>query len=412
MRAAANLARQFRQSGEGCSIGADEQQKRDARLRLDAALGCARAVSILMREGAGDSALLEPVRIHLEPVLVALLLTSLIAYPLLIFVWLGWKRKADDVVLSLTGEAAALYLRRFQRQEVAPDKAEAEFKRFYASWYGRRYLAFPIFVFTVVVVIATYLLGDSAYVYLRKANGLVLNEQEFFQLPRIATAALAGAYAFVCWDIISRVARRNITATDVLGAAVRLAIAIPVGYSFSALLKEDTGPFIAFAVGAFPVQTLGTVLQRIANRQLGLEIGADSAQDQVVKLSGIDQPTADRIEDADITTVAQLAYCDPVQLTMRTNLGFSYVSDIVAQALAWIYLGDRLNDIRPLGFRGAVEIGNLLSDLDTNDPAISAPAGVLLSKVAKAAKMSEEEFRNTAQEIAHDPYTEFLVKTW
>ena len=75
-------------------------------------------------------------------------------------------------------------------------------------------------------------------------------------------------------------------------------MAIPLGYAVGTLLQKDLGPFIAFAAGAFPIQTVATVLQRLANRQLGLEIGADTAQDQVIKLSGVDQSTADRIQEA------------------------------------------------------------------------------------------------------------------
>ena len=54
--------------------------------------------------------------LHSLALLIALLLTALVAYPLLIFVWLGWQRKADDIVLSLTDEAAALYLQVFQNR--------------------------------------------------------------------------------------------------------------------------------------------------------------------------------------------------------------------------------------------------------------------------------------------------------
>ena len=124
-------------------------------------------------------------------------------------------------------------------------------------------------------------------------------------------------------------------------------IAIPLGYSFAALLKDDLGPFIAFAAGAFPLQTVETLLQRLANKQLGAETGASAAKDQVVELSCVDRVIADRLEDADITTVCQLAYCDPVQICMRTNLSFAFVSDIAGQALAYARLPESAARTRP-----------------------------------------------------------------
>ena len=61
-----------------------------------------------------------------------------------------------------------------------------------------------------------------------------------------------------------------------MGGAIRMLIAIPLGYSFAALLKDDLGPFIAFAAGAFPLQNVETLLQRLANKQLGVEMGASA----------------------------------------------------------------------------------------------------------------------------------------
>jgi hypothetical protein len=90
----------------------------------------------------------------------------------------------------------------------------------------------------------------------------------------------------------------------------------------------------------------------------------------VIQLSGVDPPTADRLREADVTTIPQLAYCDPVQVSMRTNLGFQFVLDLVGQALAWalawIYFEKELGDLRLLGLRGSVEIRNLLENLLSN----------------------------------------------
>src|SRR5436305_10428327 len=132
---------------------------------------------------------------------------------------------------------------------------------------------------------------------------------------------------------------------------------------------------MAFATGVLPLGAVNTVLRQLANKRLGLEIGASQSGSQVQQLSGIDAAIADRIEDADITTIPQLAWCDPIQLTMRTNLNFDYVVDICSQALAWVYFDSKLDALRSLGLRGAFEIRVLfLDDLKSNVPEVRARA--------------------------------------
>jgi hypothetical protein len=303
---------------------------------------------------------------------------------------------------------------------------------FYHEWYGRRFLVLPLSVTILIAGISAYLLGESSEVALRRFAGETALH-DYLALPLMAVSAIAGAYAFVTWDIISRVTRRNLGSSDMLGAAIRLAIAIPLGYSFGALLKEDLGPFIAFATGAFPLETVQTILQRLAKKQLGLDTNIESLADRVTQLSGIDETIADRLEDTDITTITQLAYCDPVQLSMRTHLPFAFVSDIVAQALAWIYFEERLKKLRPMGLRGAVEFRSMLEempwgktklDMSGAEDLVTLPelsdiertraeaALALVPAGAKAAEMSVAAFLNVAFEIAYDPYTEFLNETW
>jgi hypothetical protein len=375
---------------------------------------------------------------HAIALVITGVLLSLIVYPLAIHLVYGWRRKSDDILLAMSDRAAQLYFKAFQKTDVRLDEALKKFQQFYHVWYGRRFLTYPICGSIFVSAISVYMLGESGELALRRFSGASPEAKNYFALPLIAISAIAGAYAFVTWDIVSRVAKRNLGPKNIMAATIRLAIAIPLGYSFSALLKDDLGPFIAFAAGAFPLESVQTVLQRLTKKNLSLESDAESTDDLVIRLSGIDQPTADRIEDADITTIAELAYCDPVQLSMRTNLSFAYISDIVAQALAWIYLEERLKKLRPIGLRGAVEFRYVLEeanearkkpapnamaatesatatvaiDLSDIDAAAGEIALALIPKAARAADMSEVEFLKVAFEIAYDPYTEFLYETW
>jgi hypothetical protein len=349
-----------------------------------------------------------PFRHHGFSILFATVSAIIIAYPLTIYILLGWQRKADDIIGSLTPESAQLYLHTFQISDVKADIALSVFKKFYERWYGRRYLIIPTVFLIIIVLLLTFVLGETSFVDLAERNASPIEKKNFMTLPDIAVASIAGAYAFVAWDIILRSSRRTLTPADILGSTIRMLIAVPLGYSISALVKEDIGAFVAFAAAAFPIQTIQTILQRLLNKQLNVELGAGTEKDQVINLSGVDKNTADRLVDADITTILQLAYCDPVQTCMRTSLNFAVVSDISAQALAWLYFEDNLTKLRIIGLRGACEIRFLMEDFQAGKPeavAIIASASISLG-------LSADEFKNALEEIADDPQAEFLAKTW
>jgi hypothetical protein len=356
-------------------------------------------------------------RHHGFSILFAVISAIIVAYPLAVYIIFGWQRRANDIIGSLTPISAQLYLHTFQisnvKVEVALSNVKVEvalnvFRKFYARWYGRRYLTIPTIFLIIIVFVLTFVLGETTFVDLAKRNASPIVSTNFMTLPDIAVASIAGAYAFVAWDIILRSSRRTLTAADILGSTIRMLIAVPLGYSVSALVKDDIGAFVAFAAAAFPIQTIQTILQRLLNKQLNVELGAGTEKDQVINLSGVDKNTAERLVEADITTILQLAYCDPVQTCMRTSLNFAVISDISAQALAWLYFEDNLAKLRKIGLRGACEIRILMDGLKAADP----DAAAVLQSASTSLGLSTDEFKNALEEIADDPQTEFLVKTW
>jgi len=113
--------------------------------------------------------------------------------------------------------------------------------------------------------------------------------------------------------------------------------------------------------------------------------------------------------------VTQVAYCDPVRVTMRSNLSFNFVTDCMSQALAWMYLEDNLEKLRPLGMRGAVEIKYLMDEYDDLDPAgaeARARAVAALPKIAAAINQDSVTLQVVFRQISEDPFTQFLQSVW
>jgi hypothetical protein len=342
------------------------------------------------------------------PLTIDLVLTVLLIQPLCNFLLYGWKLKQEEVNNSLGPGAKRTYLEVFWNQTFAegktPEEKDAiakeidkEFSHLYKRWYGRKRFITPISILFLIAAFENFYLS-SELIQLLTNNGELSS----------AAAAIAGAYTFVTWDFFGRVQRRNLVTADILRGALRMAIAVPVGFAFTALIAKGLGPFVAFAVGVFPLDTIKTILRRLANDKLKLELGADTAPDQIATLSGVDRSIADRIEDADITTIPQLAWCDPIQLSMRSSLAFDYVVDIVSQALAWVYLADKLPVLRTFGLRGAFEMKVLSDDLASNDQDVKAKAEAVLPVAAAAANIPLPGLMYALEQIAEDPATHFL----
>jgi hypothetical protein len=360
------------------------------------------------------------VLLHLAAVVGAAALTYLCIHPILSFVRRGWVIKREEVMASLDTEAKLLYLKMFLKVDSGPKQAAEDFDKMFLRRYGRYRLTVPAVLFALVLLPLTFLVTETALGRLILVNNgaasevtLLTGQIPFVVLPGTAVAAIVGAYTWVAYALVLASWQYNMPPTIILVAVLRLTVAAPLGYAVASLATKGLAPFVAFAIGVFPLETVQTLLQRLANKQLNLNIGIDAKDPgRVDLLDGIDSPKSDKLQMADVTTIAQLAYYDPVQLSLRTNLTFDFVVDIVDQALAWNYLGEKLSKMRPMGLRGAVEIYNLVRDMGSEDARTKNAAHSTYSTVAKAVDIDASGLWGAFQEIAWDPYTEFLQKVW
>ena len=346
-------------------------------------------------------------------VLLILIGVGAIMAPFSIYVVVGWSAKRKDIMDGFDAKARLAYFKMFCGSEDTPssDTAMAKFEELYSLWYGRRFFWIPgILLFLVSLIEITFVVLTVMHITGYTANPL-------FDLPLIAIGAIAGAYMWVTNDLISRARRLDFSPSDVQWGILRLVVAIPMGYAFAAVAAPAVGPFIAFALGAFPLATLTSMLAKLTDKNLGLGATAEEASDDLIKLQGINKAIVERLSNEDITTIPQVAYCDPVQLIMRSNLNFIFVTDCMNQALAWMYLEDDMNKIRRFGLRGAVEIKHCLDAYYDDDANPTRKrdhdlARAALPKIALAIKQELETLLGAFHEIAGDPFTVFLVRVW
>jgi len=347
------------------------------------------------------------------PALLSCVIILLSMAPMAVYIAVGWRAKQLDIMNSLSPAACRLYFKAFYASAQVPEDDAAAMRAFdalYDRWYGRRFFLIPGLVYFLTMALSVVL---TVFSMIQPPGGSL-------GAPNPAIAAMAGAFMWCVNDQISRARRLDFSPSDLLWSALRMVIAIPLGYSFDALVQPVVASLVAFSLGAFPLSTLQVMLRRIAAKQLGTEDTAQQAADKIICLQGIDTDIVERLRNEDVTTISQLAYCDPVRLTMRSNLTFNFVVDAASQALAWLYFEDKLALLRPIGLRGAIEVHHFVKDLDATD---AAPELAKFTAEAKAAfptvlrvlsfdPADEAALRLTMREIAGDPYAVFLSEVW
>ncbi len=332
-------------------------------------------------------------------------LIALLIVPVVVYLFTGWSVRRSEIVGAMSSKGAELYFRQFYPALKPEGDAQQAFAKHYQRRYGRRHYLIPLLILGVVALFLLTMTNRTLLHWLlgvRSAN----------DLPPVAVGAIAGAYMWVAVDVLSRCRKRELASIDLYWAALRFVVSIPLGFAFAGVLKEEAAVGVAFLLGAFPTNTLLTIARRIANRRLGLSEGGPEAQSEVEQIQGITQGLAERFRDEGVSTVLQLAYSDPIDLTIRTSFSFNYVIDCVSQGLAWIYLEKDLEKTRRWSLRGAQEINSLIGDLDAGSKVNKATAKATIERVAAELKIDKDVFERLLREIALDPYTEFIVDVW
>jgi hypothetical protein len=324
--------------------------------------------------------------------------------PVLRFLWFSRARKRDEILGYFDAGAVHRYLKQFRPADATSEQEEHRaFVKVYDTNFGRTGFLFPILLLTMTLFCVAVLVTSFALDAVGLAKAAPLN------VPEVVVAALTGAYMWVVLDFILRMHRRHFSQTDVYHGVLRLVIAVPLAYAFTSLAPSDPPTrhfFIAFALGAFPLGWLLSVLRKLLYKRIGLEDTGEAATDQILKLQGINGDIADRFKQEDIHTITQLATEDPIRLAIRANLSFNFVLDCISQALAWMYLGARLDEIRPFGLRGAHEIKSVIDEFE--DPDHQTIASAILERTAVALQIDKHLLLNTFEQIGQDPYTVFI----
>lgn len=331
----------------------------------------------------------------------------LVLAPVVGFIYFGWSRRRSDIERGFSASAIVAYFKAFHHRGIDQSKnAFGEYDNYYKEQYGRRRYYVPLALYAGVSGLLLCWCGLSV-------EGLLSPESLTIKpLPIVAVLAVVGAVMWIVYESIERWYTCRLSASDIYMWTLRLVVAIPTAYAMKSLVTDAIAPAIAFFIGAFPTTQLFTIFRRVASKKLDLGDSNSTAISELQKLQGIDTRVAERFADEGITTIMQLAYCDPIQVTIRTGYSFSHINDWICQALLWLYLEDEKPLMAKWGLRGAYEMRSLWSEYHDEDAKVREPAATLVREIASAIKRPEVAFLNVLEQVARDPYTEFLYLSW
>jgi len=338
----------------------------------------------------------------------------LMCLPTLTYLVRGWQIRRDKLFSYLNPEALEVYYDQFPYRVSRDEDLRKSFRRQFGYLYGRRHFVIPIFLLLLICGVIAWGIAFSIKAAFHVAPAS-------YAMPKIAVSALLGAFAWAVTDQLGRIRRRDLAPMDVHSWNFRFLVSVPFGFAFAAVLKEDVGIPIAFFLGAFPTQTLFTFARRIAVQRLGLGDQQSDTVLELMQLQSIDRSNAERFQDEGINTISTLAWADPIDLTLRTNFDFNYVLDCMSQALLWVYVQEKAKLLYPLSLRGAQEANGLIRCIaDLSFPVLpntqltpeQMRAIATLQAASVALGINEQALLTTLDQVASDPYTQFIVKVW
>jgi hypothetical protein len=340
--------------------------------------------------------------------LAALLLFAAPIAPVVYYMRTAWSVRRSEIVGDLSHDGIALYFRQYYTTITAPDDEDRRrkfFEDYYGVRYGRRHFYLPL----------AFLVGISAILsvfVMHAAFGLLTGSKETGDFSPIVLAAVAGGFMGAMIDVIGRARTHDLSPTDVYWMDLRLALSIPFGIAFTSIIKDDAGVPLAFFLGAFPVRELLKYARTQAEKRLGIAPTDTGPPSELMQLQGITPAIVDRLSDEGVSTALQLGYIDPIDLTIRTNLGFGFAIDIVSQAIAWLYFGKDMDACRRYGLRGSYEIQALVNSLNLGDGYPYDRAKATLENLAAELKLNSEVLQRSLCDIAANPYAVFIHDIW
>jgi hypothetical protein len=330
----------------------------------------------------------------------------IIFIPAALYLWLFFsylqvvnnKRNELERILS-RGGAMSRYISAYGSADEGPEQVAARLliRNNYAILSYLRAFGFTALLTTMASVVAVVRAGLPTALPSSLVN-LITSAQS---VPAIL-AGCAGAFVWGLYELLRRYRVGDLTPSAVYFTGIRLLVLSGVGPSLSTVLKTEFSWAIAF--GVILLNTIADITAEPTRRALKLSPAATAIIDPLfLYVQGLTTEMIDRLSEAGIQNVQQLAFTDPLRLLVRTNLDWKVILDLIDQSFLVVFVGSKIQKLRPIGIRGAVEFSALPQGINPN-PLVASIAAILEYQV--------EEVELLINTFRGDPTTSFIGELW
>ena len=132
--------------------------------------------------------------------------------------------------------------------------------------------------------------------------------------------SLIGSYLWNCYDLIRRTTNFDLTPDAFTKMWLKLWIAAAVASIISSGITIALQPFVGFAIGLISIPVLFEIVADRVSKVLNVKSTEGDSSTTLKILQGSTSSVIDTLNDFDIESTVQLAYCDPMNVMMSTNL--------------------------------------------------------------------------------------------
>ncbi len=226
--------------------------------------------------------------------------------------------------------------------------------------------------------------------------------------PLTLSMGFAGAYLLSLYDTLRRCRTSDLSAYSLHFTWVHMILASILAPLVCQAFTPAVGAPVAFGLGLLPIKDTVDFARESAKKKLEMSTTTQASKAPPLSLvQGLNKDVIDRLEEEGITSTVELAYYDPIKLFLKTNFQWAWVIDVMDQAILINYIGDKIEVLRPVGIRGAIEM-TVLGEPTRAGATVQQRISNVVAIVASRLGMTQDEALNLGDNLYEDGQVDLL----
>jgi hypothetical protein len=333
------------------------------------------------------------------------------------------KARRDLLRETLSSMGLDGYYMRMRHPEcgaVTPDEFQKCFDRDFRSGLSSWDYLWPVVLFTLLCLLGWFVALSSTSGKVPGLNG---------PLPPALAYGFIGAYLASLFMIFDDFRTLSLDPYEYYLASSRILFASVAAYvaglAAPGVFVQGAIPLLALGIGLIPVEDVRNFIINKTSQLAGTAASEGERGAGLKVIQGLeDRETRRRLVDMNIATVQALATSDPFLLFFQTTLPLRSVIDMIDKAILYLYIGDKVAQVRQIGINGVIELV-ALAHLSDKEPAYemsgvdkigsffeNVDVTALVGKVADLLEQTPDELKAFVYNCYYDPQVSLIYDIW